>query len=287
MLAHAALRVVALSGLVAFAAYTMSLSSTAAVIAGLVAGAVLVLGVVAYATWWDVDPAVVFGNIERRRTWPWMVVGAVFVVFGWLILIPSGWQTRGWDQVACLATGLVSILLGWSAFSGGLSVRIRRFRRVLRAHPTFRQWFIGLAFAGGMLLTFGLGGFSSVAGLRAHGVRTDAVVTHVTHFKGVDNYFLRYRVGSRMVTCSTEDVLEEPSEGETITVLYDSTDPTVNCQSADYGTGYGESVGFTVAGAGLLLPAFVGYFVVRRKPTTERYAQRGALVRTPRHRRLP
>jgi hypothetical protein len=72
----------------------------------------------------------------------------------------------------------------------------------MRAHPTSRQWFIGLTVGGGMLLFFGLGGSSSVSGLRANGVVTDAVVTDVTHFKGSSTYFLRYRVsGSRVAFC--------------------------------------------------------------------------------------
>lgn len=266
-LVRAAPRGLAFAGVLALVTYSMSLSGRAALIVGLVALACAGIGVVVHATWWDVEGATQPDLAGRRRTWWSMILGAVLMGCGLLLVLSSVSTSLLADRVLVVATGAPFVLVGWSVFTGRLLVRLRHFRSVVRAHPTFRQWFIGLTVGGGMLLVFGLGGFSSVSGLRVHGVTTEAVVTDVTHVKGSSTYFLRYRVsGSRVVTCSTEDVLGDPERGSTIEVRYDSTDPSVNCQSADYSTGYGDAIGFTTAGSALLLGAAAGYLRVRNSP---------------------
>lgn len=115
-----------------------------------------------------------------------------------------------------------------------------------------------MALAGLLALLLGLAGFSSVQGLRSSGVITRAEVVEVTRVKPAFSYTLRYVLeDGTAVTCSTEDVLGERTKGDTIQVLYEREYPDVDCQSADYGTGFEAPFTFTVGG-GVMIVAAVG-----------------------------
>ena len=125
---------------------------------------------------------------------------------------------------------------------------------------------MGLVLGGVVALLFGFAGFSSVQGLRTNGVTTEAEVVDVTPVKSASRYSLRYVLkDGTAVTCSTEDVLGEPAQGDTIQVLYDREYPDVNCQSADYGTGFEEPITFTVGGSAMIAAAVGLYFFRRAK----------------------
>ena len=133
------------------------------------------------------------------------------------------------------------------------------------APPVGQQWVLGLALGGVLALLLGLAGFSSVQGLRNNGVITRAKVVEVTRVKSAFSYSLRYVIeNGRVVTCSTEDVLGKPAKGDTIQVLYEREYPDVNCQTADYGTGFAAPVAGTVGG-GVMIAAAVGLYLVRRQ----------------------
>ena len=130
--------------------------------------------------------------------------------------------------------------------------------------PVGQQWVLGLALGGVLALLLGLAGFSSVQGLRENGVTTEAEVVDVTRVKSAFSYSLRYALeDGTVITCSTEDVLGEPAQGDTIRVLYERGYADVNCQSADYGTGFEAPITFTVGG-GAVIAAAVGLHVFRR-----------------------
>lgn len=120
---------------------------------------------------------------------------------------------------------------------------------------------------GGVLaVLMGSAGFISVQGLRDDGVTTEAEVVNITRIKSAVSYSLRYvlKDGSEL-TCSTEDVLGEPAEGDRIQVLYERGYADVNCQSADYGTGFGEPITFTAAGSAMIVAAGGFYLLQRSK----------------------
>ncbi len=127
-----------------------------------------------------------------------------------------------------------------------------------------RRWILGLALGGVLALLFGFAGFSSVQGLRTNGVTTEAEVVDVTRVKSAFSYSLRHVLeDGTVVTCSTENVLGEPAQGDTIQVLYEPEYPDVNCQSADYGTGFEAPITFTVGGSAMIATA-VGLHLFRR-----------------------
>ncbi len=133
------------------------------------------------------------------------------------------------------------------------------------APPGGQKWVLGLALGGVLGLLLGLAGFSSVQGLRDNGVTVRAEVVDVTRVRSASSYSLRYVLeDGTAVTCSTEDVLGEPAKGDTIQVLYERDYPDVNCQSADYGTGFEAPIAITVGG-GVMIAASVGLYIFRRR----------------------
>jgi len=124
-----------------------------------------------------------------------------------------------------------------------------------------------LASGGVLALLLGHAGFSSVQGLRSNGVTTRAEIVDVTRVRSAFSYSLRYALeDGTVVTCSTEDVLGEPAKGDTIHVLYERDNPDVNCQSADYGTGFEAPIAVSVGG-GVMIAAAGGLYLVRRRTT--------------------
>lgn len=133
------------------------------------------------------------------------------------------------------------------------------------APPGGQKSVLGLALGGMLGLLLGLAGFSSVQGLRDNGVTTQAEVVDVTRVKSAFSYSLRYVLpDGTAVSCSTQDVLGGPAKGDTVQVLYERDYPDVNCQSADYGTGFEGPVAFTAMG-GVMMATSLGLYIFRRR----------------------
>lgn len=257
----------AMSAVVGFATYSMTLSVTASLISSAATAALWVAGVALNATWQVRDEAALYGRPGARAVrggWPSRILAALPALLGVLFLFGSDPVNDG-ERVAGAVVGVLCLGFAYYIFTGRFAAGFRRIRWVLHTSQSGR-WIVGLALGAGLSLLFGLGGFSTVQGLRDNGVTTTARVQEVTHFKGASTYFLRYALenGSE-ATCSTGDVLGEPQRGDTIQIMYDRQDPGINCQSASYGTDLTEAVVFTAAGGAMLLAAVTAYFFARRR----------------------
>jgi hypothetical protein len=162
--------------------------------------------------------------------------------------------------------GVLFALLAVDAATGRLATDVRRYRAVTRANPKARGALLATLTIGTTLTLFGLAGFLAVNGLRTHGVRTTALVTSVTHFRS-STYFLSYRLpDGRTVTCSTERVRGNPEPGDSIEVLYDTLDPSINCRDARLGTSFAEPTAIILIGA-VFLAIWRGLYLRARSAT--------------------
>jgi hypothetical protein len=252
--------------IVGAATYSMTVSVDACVVASAVV-ALLVLAIAATRAGWmirDQRRTVDAGGRPLGLGWASKIFAAGAGLLGTFVVVTAVAATpTPWAKIVSLIFGLVLLVLAYLGATGRLATRVRRDQAAFESRRGLRGWMIATFCCGALLLLLGLADFSTVDGLRQHGATTSAVVTRVTQFKSNDTYFLRYILpGGRVITCSTEDVIGDVEAGQHIDVLYDSTDPG-SCQSADYGTGYGEPISFTVAGAVLLLISIVLYLRVR------------------------
>lgn len=186
-------------------------------------------------------------------------------------------QARAGD----LGAGVLFALLAVYALTGRLAAALRRYRAVTKANPRARIPLQITLIVGTVLVMFGMAGFLAINGLRTHGVRTVALVTRVAHFRS-NTYYLRYttRTGG-VVTCSTESVKGDPAPGAQIEVIYDTADPSINCQDARLGTTFVEPIVITGIGALCLIGWRVLYTRARRQPSYAPAAGAYARCTTP------
>lgn len=187
---------------------------------------------------------------ERIGFGSWLLMPAVAILGCWGVLgavLGHGSERANNGTMAACCFAVVAL-----AATGSIT---RAARAVSRALPqearlkkiTVLSLFIGLAgsFVGAI-------SYSDGRSLKAHGVRTDAVVTGVTHSRGSgDTVFLRFTLPSeRTATCSAQGFSDAPDSGENEPIIYDSTNPD-NCVWAD-NTGYHTRSAIAFGGIGIV-----------------------------------
>lgn len=208
--------------------------------------AAIAIGALIYGFRWSDDLRRERGLMARRIGWGSRLALLILVPSAFVCLVEASITTEPpRDRTTAGILGLIFVALVFSAATGRTTSAVRRLRASLPTNRRARGWSLGLLIVGLACAFMSLAGYGSVSSLRDHGVAVTGTVTNITTYKGIDNYFLSYRLrGGRTAHCSTEDVLGGPNIGDHIRVLYDSTDPTANCQSLDYGTSYTDVLVF-------------------------------------------
>lgn len=251
-------------GPVALHSMTDSWSLAFVIDAAIVVGAIGIGGLVLGAQWHNAVREKK-GLGPRRIGWGSRIGLGFLIPTAFVCLVEASITTEPTsDRTTAGVLGGISVVLIAGAVTGRTTATTRRLRATLPASAGPRRWALGLLAVSAFLGFMSAGGYDSVTSLRHHGVAVTAHVADITTYKATADYFLEYKLPSgRTVHCSTEDVLGEPNVGDHIRVLYDSTDPTANCQSLDYGTGYGEVWMFGGAAVITLLVGMMLWWVNR------------------------